>query len=69
METVTIRELIKELAKYPPDMPVVISRDEEGNGFYEGIYPESEGGIVILWPGGAEKELDEIEGFEREDED
>lgn len=28
-----VSELIKELKKLPQDLPVVLSRDEEGNGF------------------------------------
>lgn len=29
----TIAELIEALSKFPPDSPVVLSRDAEGNGF------------------------------------
>lgn len=36
MKTYTVKQLIQELKKYEkidPDMPVYLSRDEEGNGF------------------------------------
>ena len=30
----TVQDLIKQLQKYPPQMLVVMSRDEEGNGYH-----------------------------------
>jgi hypothetical protein len=68
MEKMTVEQLIIELEKMPQDMQVVLSSDEEGNNYYQGIYPERQNGFVVLYPGGYPEELDEIEGYENSEE-
>ena len=63
-----IRELVEELNKLDPNTTVVLSRDEEGNGFSEFIEISEESGFAIVWPG-RYVDLDEIEGFTRYDDD
>jgi hypothetical protein len=49
----TAKQLIAELAKFPPDAPVVTSGDDMGNGRGEvyGLSLETDPGtIVLLWP-------------------
>lgn len=58
----TAAELIKQLKKLPPETPVIMASDEEGNHAYElwALFITQEA-KVILWPGA------EVE-FEQDDE-
>ena len=60
----TVAELIKELQELPQDLPVIMSRDEEGNGYSDEIDVTCEDilGFVTLYPGRMQ-EIDEIDGF------
>ena len=65
----TVDELITNLRRFGGKTKVALSKDEEGNGYYENIYPELQNGVVVLYPGGFEKDLEEINGYVYEEED
>lgn len=69
MSKMTVAELIAKLETFDQQSQVAMSKDEEGNGYYEDIYPEPTSGMVVLYPGGYEKEIDELEDYEETDED
>lgn len=69
MQYVSVSELMEELTKYPDDLQIVLSIDEEGNGYHEGIYPEVQNGLLVLYPGGPQLDIDEVDGYIDEDED
>lgn len=64
-EEMTVSELIEELERMPQDLQVVMSQDEEGNGFSPFIDVSNDNNqCVILWPGRMD-ELDEVvDGYE-----
>ena len=37
----TVKELMAALSKLDPDLPVVLAKDEEGNGYYNCFYSPS----------------------------
>lgn len=75
VKTLTLNELIEnlqEIAKTKGNSRVVISRDEEGNGFgtlgsdtdtFFKYGVSVDNGLVILWPVQEYVELDQIEGY------
>lgn len=63
MTKITIEELIEKLEKYPSDMQVILSGDEEGDVYYEDIIPENSNNLVVLYPVGTSIEIDEAEDF------
>lgn len=65
---VTAAELIMALEQLDPDTQIVMSQDEEGNGFSEYIEVGEEHGVAILWPGGM-RDLEEVEDYEETEED
>lgn len=66
--TMTIGELIIELQRFDEDTTVVLSKDEEGNGYSSYFEVEEQNGFAIIYPGFM-RDLDEIEGYEPDDED
>ena len=70
----TLIENLQELLDKEGDIPVVMSRDEEGND-YNTFDPAGdtsyscEGGILILYPSSERNDLDDIEGFVEETDD
>lgn len=76
--SIKLSQLIDELTemkKKHGDIPVVLAKDEEGNGFgtiseeFEDDSCSVQGGILVLWPYAENKELDEIEGYIESDDD
>ena len=65
---VTVAELIYELQKYPLEMQVAMSRDEEGNGFSASIEVAKDSNILVLWPGHMD-EIDELADYEEEEDE
>lgn len=52
MHVVTVGDLIDKLEKLPQDLQIVMSKDEEGNGYSPYIQVEKDGDqCVILYPG------------------
>lgn len=45
----TVKDLKRELNGLPDDMPVVISRDEKGNGYYYSVYPVGTSSVGMLY--------------------
>jgi hypothetical protein len=74
MKTIKISELIsalEELKSRAGDLPIVMSRDSEGNSFGTISATEScgyENGIATLWPYHQFEDFEEIEGYVPEDE-
>jgi hypothetical protein len=74
MKTIKISELIialEELKSRAGDLPIVMSRDPEGNGFGTLSIEESygyENGIATMWPYQQFADFEDIEGFVPEDE-
>lgn len=64
-----VKDLIVKLQEFDPESNVAVSSDEEGNEYYEGIYPEKQNGLLVIYPGGARLDLEEVEGYVPEDED
>ena len=70
----TLIENLQELLDKEGDIPVVMSRDEEGND-YNTFDPASdtsyscEGGILILYPSSERVDLDDLDGYKYEDEE
>jgi len=69
MITIKVSELIaalEEVKSQAGDLPVVMSRDEEGNGYGTISMNNSfawNNGLAIIWPFQELYELEEIEGF------
>lgn len=69
----TIIEVLEQIQSDYGDLPVVFSRDEEGNG-YNTFSPigddcdiTKEKGFIIVWPHEERLDLDEIEGYDAND--
>lgn len=61
----TIRDLIVELSKLPPESEVILSSDEEGNNYYaldEVCLGDSS--HIVLYPGGHYLDYEEVFGEE-----
>lgn len=70
----TLIENLQDLLEKEGDMPVVMSRDEEGNDFntFDPTGDTSygcEGGILILYPSSERVDLDDLEGYKYDDEE
>ena len=67
----TLIQQLEEIYRSEGNIPVVMSRDEEGNG-YNTLSPTDlfsdccsiEGGLLILYPHAERLELDEVKGYE-----
>jgi len=60
-----ISELIAELIKMPQDLQIVMSQDEEGNGYSSYIEVSNEDNqCVILWPSSFEELDTAVNGYE-----
>jgi hypothetical protein len=59
----TVGELIEKLSQYPDDMPVILSIDEEGNGFNP-IYVVEESMWFSSWGEEQIYPLDKYIGFD-----
>lgn len=60
-----VSDLILELQKMPQDLQVVMSQDEEGNGFSSYIEASNDNNqCVILWPSGFDDLEEIVEGYE-----
>lgn len=64
-----VSELIKQLQEVDPDVNIAMAIDEEGNGYYEEVEVAETNKLIVLWPCGRQSELDEIEGYEDDEED
>lgn len=70
----TLIENLQELLDKEGDIPVVMSRDEEGND-YNTFDPAGdtsyscEGGILILYPSSERVDLDDLDGYKYEEEE
>lgn len=69
MIKLTVGELIAKLEKFPVDMQVAQSIDEEGNSFHNNIDVEESNGIVILWPAGYGLDLEEFQDYKDDEDD
>ena len=70
----TLIENLQEILESNGDIPVVMSRDEEGND-YSTFDPAGdtsyscEGGVLILYPSSERVDLDDVEGYTYTEED
>lgn len=64
---VTVGDLIAALELFDHDTQIIMSHDEEGNGFSEYIEAAQDSGVVILWPSRF-VEIDEVEDYVDEEE-
>lgn len=69
LDKTTVADLIAKLSLLPQDMQIAMSSDEEGNEYYKDFYPEEHNNVVVIYPGGARLDIDELEDYEYNDED
>ena len=70
----TLIENLQDLLEKEGDIPVIMSRDEEGNSYntFDPVGDTSyscEGGVLVLYPSSERVDLDDIEGYTYEDEE
>lgn len=66
---IKVSELINQLQKLPQDMSVAMVFDEEENIYYDEMEVEEDRGVAVIYATAREVELEEIEGFEPNEED